>query len=55
MGRVEKKVLEKVDDGRDGSPQGILRGKKRKLQILQRVDAEIVRALALGEQIKEKG
>ena len=34
--------------------EGILRGKRRRLRKLQRVDPKIVRASALGEQIENK-
>ena len=34
--------------------EGILRGKRRKLRKLQRVDPKIVRASALGEQLENK-
>ena len=34
--------------------EGVLRGKRRRLRKLQRVDPKIVRASALGEQIEDK-
>ena len=34
--------------------EGVLRGKRRRLRKMQRVDPKVVRASALGEQIKDK-